>query len=101
MGLPPWDIPLIAILDVNGGNGDKRVMVLPARLLSGSAKMMESRVDVPLAEAWLIASRREPGPLSALVETTMIAGNAVSDRIRQHEIRKLRIRAFMVNKLPF
>jgi len=64
-------------LEVRGGSGVNKVIVLPARELSGMEKIMESRIVVPLAAHCVIASRKLPGPLSVFVVTVNVFAKAI------------------------
>jgi len=56
------------------------VIVLPAALVSAKLKCMESCTALPFAAAWVSASLKVPGPESALLVTTKVAGNALRQK---------------------
>jgi hypothetical protein len=65
------------------GRVDIIVMVRPARDWSAKLNVMRSAVAEPLAAAWVMASRRLPGPLSALEVTTKLVA-----REREMQVNK-------------
>src|SRR6185437_13453044 len=68
---PGCVVPSMVRLEGNCGKAEARVMVRPARDWSAILKVMV--LLPPFAMAWVMASRNEPGPLSALLVTTMVA----------------------------
>ena len=60
-------------------------MVRQARDWYAILKTMRPAVEDPLAAAWMMASRREPGPLSAFVVTVNVV--ARTDKVQVKRIR--------------
>src|SRR5580692_4485162 len=86
-GVPGCVVPSIVRLEVRSGNADARVMVRPARDWSAMLNTIKSGVAVPLAAAWVMASRREPGPLSAFVVTVNVVAKPEKAQASRRRVR--------------
>lgn len=64
-------------LDVNAGSGVTRRMMCWLKVVCGRLKRMSSSTAVPFAAASMMACRKEPGPLSAVVVTTNVSAYAL------------------------
>ena len=95
-GVPACVVPSIVRLELTAGRAEARVMVLPAWLWSAKLKLIRSGVADPLAAACVKASRKVPGPLSALEVTGKVVA---MDLVASQSRSKVRIRGdFIVVK---
>lgn len=85
-GVPGCVVPSMVVLAGRLGSVEARVMVRPARDWSAILKTIRLG-PAPLAAAWLIASRREPGPLSAFVVTVKVVAKADREQMKRSRVR--------------
>jgi len=76
-GKPGCVEPSMIIFEFRDGSSDKRVIVLSDKVFPARLKVIVSITAVPFDLAFITASRKVPGPASALDVTIKVSATAV------------------------